>query len=106
SVIGISVITAALVILLSAFNGIELMIERLYSEFDPDLSIRIKEGKTFDQTRIDTASINKLPELNAIAFALEEEVILKHEDKWTNATLMGVDPSFLKITEMDSHMVE
>lgn len=82
------------------------MIEKLYSEFDPDLSVRIKEGKSFDQTRIDTARINKLPELNAVAFALEEEVILKHEDKWTNATLMGVDPSFLKIAEMDSHMVE
>lgn len=82
------------------------MIEKLYSEFDPDLSIRVKEGKSFNENRIDTTSITKLSEVNAIAFALEEEVILKHEDKWTNASLLGVDPSFLKIAEMDSHMVE
>ena len=32
SVVGIAIITAALVILLSAFNGIEKMIENLYSD--------------------------------------------------------------------------
>ena len=44
--IGIAAITAALIILLSAFNGIEMMIDRLYSEFDSELTVRPEKGKT------------------------------------------------------------
>lgn len=106
SVIGISVITAALIILLSAFNGIEEMITRLYSEFDPDLSVRVNEGKSFDLSRIDTTAVSKIDGVVNYSFALEEEVILKHETKWTNATLIGVDDRFLSIVHMDSHLLE
>ena len=48
SVVGIAAITAALIILLSAFNGIEKMIEELYSEYDSDITIRAAETKTFN----------------------------------------------------------
>lgn len=106
SVIGIAVITAALVILLSAFNGIEEMISRLYSEFDPDLTVRVKVGKTFDQERLPAGRIMKINGVENYAFGYEEEVILKHEDKWANATLMGVDSAFLNISGMYRHMVD
>lgn len=45
SVIGIAVITASLIILLSAFNGIESMIEKLYSDFDTDITVRSELGE-------------------------------------------------------------
>lgn len=85
SVVGIAIITAALIILLSAFNGIEMMIEQLYSEFDSDITIHVKEGKTFSENRIDSKSISMLPEVIGVSRAIEETVILKHEQKWVNA---------------------
>ncbi len=106
SVVGIAIITAALIILLSAFNGIEMMIEQLYSEFDSDITIHVKEGKTFSENRIDSKSISMLPEVIGVSRAIEETVILKHEQKWVNAELIGVDSSFLKMSHMDSHMVD
>jgi lipoprotein-releasing system permease protein len=106
SVVGIAAITAALIILLSAFNGIELMIENLYSEFDTDITIRIAEGKTFNESRIDIDKISKLPSVKNTTRAVEEVVILKHESKWVNAKLVGVDSSFLEISQMQNHMVE
>jgi lipoprotein-releasing system permease protein len=52
----VAVITAALVILLSAFNGMETMIQSIYSEFDSDISVTPSKGKTFNENQIDWVS--------------------------------------------------
>ena len=104
--IGIAAITAALIILLSAFNGIEMMIDRLYSEFDSEITIRPVQGKTFNENRIDGDRILAIPGVIRYSRAVEEVVILKHEKKWVNANLIGVDSSFLLMTNMKNHMVD
>ncbi len=106
SVVGIAVITAALIILLSAFNGIEKMIEELYSEYDTDITIRSEVGKTFNEGRIDFEALSKLEGVNNYSRAVEEVVILKHENKWVNAKMIGVDSSFLTITNMSKHLID
>ena len=106
SVVGISVITASLIILLSAFNGIESMIEKLYSDFDTDITIRSNIGKTFPEDLIDYASIQKTSGVVNYSKAIEEIVVIKHEKKFINASLVGVDSSFLKIARMKNHMVD
>lgn len=106
SVIGIAVITASLVILLSAFNGIESMIEKLYSDFDTDITIRSSVGKTFSEKQLDFSSLNKIEGVANYSKAIEEVVVLKHEKKWVNAILIGVDSAFLEITKMSEHMVD
>ncbi len=106
SVIGIAVITAALIILLSAFNGIETMIDRLYSEYDADITIRAAEGKTFNEKRVDLETLGKMEGVVRYSRAVEEVVILKHEKKWVNANMVGVDPSFIEMTDMRHHMID
>ena len=106
SVVGISVITASLIILLSAFNGIESMIEKLYSDFDTDITIRSNIGKTFPEDLIDYASIQKTSGIVNYSKAIEEIVVIKHEKKFINASLVGVDSSFLNIARMKNHMVD
>lgn len=104
--IGIAAITAALIILLSAFNGIEMMIDRLYSEFDSEITIRPLEGKTFNENRIVGDKLLAISGVIRYSRAVEEVVILKHEKKWVNANLIGVDSSFLLMTNMKNHMVD
>ena len=104
--VGIAMITAALVVLLSAFNGIETMIEGLFSDFDSDITIRLKEGKTFNERRIDIEEIAKIEGVTFYSRAVEEVVILKHEKKWINATLLGVDTSFLAMSHMKKHVID
>lgn len=104
--IGIAVITASLVILLSAFNGIESMIEKLYSDFDADITIRSTNGKTFPESQIDLKEITKIDGVSNMTRAIEEVVVIKHEKKWVNANLVGVDSSFLAISKMKKHMVD
>lgn len=105
SVTGIATTTAALVILLSAFNGIETMIENLYSEFDTDVTVRVIKGKSFNESRIDFKKLEKIEGLDNYSRAVEDVVILKHEKKWVNANLIGVDSSFLEITKMQQHII-
>ncbi|MEY3236222.1 MAG: hypothetical protein RI883_323 [Bacteroidota bacterium] len=106
SVVGISVITASLIVLLSAFNGIESMIEKLYSDFDTDITIRSTIGKTFPEDMIDYKTLQKTMGVENYTKAIEEIVVIKHEKKFINASLVGVDSSFLKITRMKDHMVD
>ena len=93
-------------ILIAAFNGIETMVEKLYSEYDADLTIRAAEGKTFDRDRLDTKVIGKIPGVSGTSRAIEEIVVLKHEQKWVNARMIGIEPSFLVMSDMSRHMVD
>jgi lipoprotein-releasing system permease protein len=106
SVVGIALITAALVILISAFNGIEKMIEQLYSDFDPDIQITANEGKTFDQSTLDFNEISSVEGVGSLSRVIDEIVVVKHEKKWVNARMVGVDSVFLKMSSMPDHMVD
>lgn len=103
---GIATITAALIILLSAFNGIEKMIEELYSEYDTDVTIRPKVGKTFNERQLDFKKLQVIEGVYDFSRAVEEVVILKHEKKWVNAKMIGIDSSFLYMTNMKHHMID
>ncbi|XOV66854.1 MAG: ABC transporter permease [Fluviicola sp.] len=106
SVLGIATITAALIVLLSAFNGIETMIENLYSEFDTDITIRVKKGKSFNENRIDLEKLEKLEGVANTSRVVEEVVILKREKKWVSVNMIGAEPSFLDMTNMSKNMAE
>ncbi|TNE54731.1 MAG: ABC transporter permease [Bacteroidetes bacterium] len=106
SVIGISVTTAALIILLAAFNGIETMVERLYSDFDAPITIRPAKGKTFQMDEKHLKELRAVEGVRSLNQGVEEIVIVKHEQKWANATLYGVEESFLEMVGVDHHLVD
>src|SRR5690554_84754 len=91
SVVGIAISTAALVILLSAFNGIEQMVIQLYSDFDSSISIRSAKAKTFNQGFVDIDEVRQVNGVQNVSKAIEEVIILKHEDKWVHAQMIGID---------------
>ncbi len=106
SVAGITISTAALVILLSAFNGIEDVIIKLYSEFDPAISIRSERSKTFNQHFIDADKLAETEGVSHVIRAVEEVVILKKDKKWVHAKMIGVDTLFLQTANVANHMVD
>lgn len=106
SVIGIAVITAALIILLAAFNGIESMVEKLYTEFDPSIIIRSTERKTFSDKTLKITSIERLPFIENTSKVIEEIVVLRNEKKWVNAKIVGVEKSFMKMAKIPEHTID
>jgi ABC-type lipoprotein release transport system permease subunit len=96
----------ALIIVLSAFNGLETLVEDLYASFDPDLKITLVEGKTFDSEGFPKAKILALDGVEFYNAALEEVALIKYNDKQTVATIKGVENSFYQMSGLDSLMVE
>jgi lipoprotein-releasing system permease protein len=106
SVVGIAVITAALIILIAAFNGIESMVEKMYTSFDPHIIITSNEGKTIPEKSYSFAKIKRHPNVLRSSKAIEEIVIVKHEKKWVNARMFGVEDSYLKMINVADHVLE
>ena len=48
SLSGVAIGTAALILVLSVFNGFEDLVLKMYNSFDPHLQITAAEGKVFN----------------------------------------------------------
>ena len=94
---GVMVISAALIIVLSSFNGIESMISELYTEFDQGVTITPSKGKTIFESQVPWAKLAKTDGILRMSKGIEETVILRNEEKWVNATILGVEPQFLEM---------
>ncbi|MDX2429688.1 MAG: ABC transporter permease [Bacteroides sp.] len=105
SVIGISVGTMALVIVLSVFNGFDTVVKSLFSAFDPDIQISVVEGKTFLPEDL-PEKIRSLPGVEAVSEVLEENVLLLYGDKQHIATVKGVDEFYQDVSGLDSMIYE
>lgn len=100
------VITASLVILLSAFNGIEDMVKNLYSDFDAPVLVSDKHQKTLFVQASDLQRIQSVNGVKWVSPLIEETIVVRHEDSWSNAQLMGVDSNFLRISKMEEHLLD
>lgn len=106
SMVGIGIGAMALVVVLSAFNGIENLVDKLYSSFDPDIRIEPHQGKTFSWSEFPKT---KVLELNAVEFvsrSIEETVLIKHRDAQYFVTLKGVDEEYLRKSGIDSMLFD
>ncbi len=104
SVIGVTIGTAALIIVLSVFNGFENLILRLYNSFDPDMKISKVEGKSF---HLRTFPLHELQSMDGVLYVtqvLEENALVKYHDKQTIVTIKGVSDEFEKMTGIDTMM--
>ena len=106
SVAGIWVSTAAMVIVLSAFNGFEGVVEGVYTATDTDLKVELKEGKSFDSTLVAQEAIEAIDGVSHTSFVIEEITLVKHEDRWITCTMKGLDHSFLQQSGFDSLIIE
>jgi len=82
------------------------MVSKLYSDYDPAVTMRSLEGKTFDSTTVNLMDLRKIPGVISLSKAIEETVIIKHGKKWINARMVGVDYSFTKACNLEKHMVD
>ena len=106
SVVGVSVGTLALIIILSVFNGLDEMVRSIFGTFDPDLEIRVVEGKVFIPDESKIASLVELKGVAGYSMVLEENALLRYGDKQYIATVKGVEDDYSKITGLDSVMAD
>lgn len=106
SVAGVATGTMALIIILSVFNGLEKLVTTIFNTFDPDIRITAAEGKTF---AADPAKLKLLSNINGVScysLTIEENALLKYEEKQFIATIKGVDENYARVSNIDSSMWE
>jgi lipoprotein-releasing system permease protein len=87
----IAVGTAALIIVLSVFNGFEGLVISLYHSFNSDLEITPLHNKTFVVSEAQMKKIKSITELKSVSACIEENALLRFRDQQFIATLQGVD---------------
>lgn len=102
AVFGIAVGTAALLLVLSVFNGFEDLITDMYGNFDPDVKITPVQGKTFSQDSIPLDALRALPSVSALSLTLEEVAGFKYKDNVVFGIIKGVDDAYEHVTKVDS----
>ncbi|MBR5716158.1 MAG: ABC transporter permease [Bacteroidales bacterium] len=99
---GVGIITAAMICMLSVYNGFEGLVSDLTSRFDPDLRIQPTLGKTFHDSDSLRNRLLSHPDVVAVGTTLEETVLLSYGGHQLPATMKGVDSTFAQVTQIDS----
>lgn len=100
SMVVIAVVAAAMVVVLSTMNGISELVESIYSPFDQDITITPAQGKTFERGSLDRNALFALPSVDQGSWMIEENVLLRCGEQQTVATLKGVEPQYLVMSDM------
>ncbi|MEP6465616.1 MAG: ABC transporter permease [Parafilimonas sp.] len=104
SMIAITVSTAALIIVLSVFNGFEGLVKNLYGDFYADIKVAPKQGKFLTADETLTKKIQSVPGVRAISFTVEEKAVLVNGDYQTITYLKGVDKNYNTVNKL-SHYI-
>lgn len=94
SVAAMATPVAAMVILLSVFNGLEGMVRTLYRAVDADITIRAAEGTVFDAAAVDTAAIRAAEGVETLSLVLEQGAMAEVGDRRTIVRLRGVERTY------------
>jgi len=104
SVLAIAVGTAALIIVLSVFNGFEDLVKSLYGDFYADVKITPATGKfiSFSPTQIE--KLTSVQGVDKLSFFAEEKTVLVNGDYTAIVFLKGVDENYRLVNHLTKHI--
>ncbi|MCB9305301.1 MAG: ABC transporter permease [Lewinellaceae bacterium] len=106
SVFGIAVGTAALLLVLSVFNGFEDLLSGLFGHFNPPIKVTPAKGKTFEADSLVLSRLRALPGVLLVSETLEEIAFFEYEGSQDFGVLKGVDANFARVNDIDSTIRE
>ncbi len=101
SITAIAVGSAALIIVLSVFNGFEGLVKGLYADFYADMRIVPATGKTIHLSAGTIHSLRATEGITGISFTAEEKAVLSGALQ-TIVTVKGVDEQYTSVTNINT----
>ena len=102
SIFGLTIGTAALIIILSVFNGFESLLSGVFNAFNPDIEVTPKVGKAMP---VDTLFLQSLAEQDGVidySVCIEDLALFQYEDIQEIGKLKGVDKHYTSVTSLDT----
>ncbi len=103
---GIAVITMALIIVLSTFNGISDLVKTLYNSAGGDIEITVAKGKTFIPAGSRFDSVRHLKGVKYFDETMQDKALLKYGDRQCLAYIKGVGSDFAPMTRFNTLIKE
>ena len=104
SAIGMAVGTAALIIILSVYNGFDSLIKSMMSNVEPDLLITPSTGKVFIPEGDTYDWIYDQPSVKNMCCVLQEQVFINYENQQGLALAKGVDWIYEEESPLRDHI--
>jgi len=105
SVVAITLITAAFIVLLSVFNGFEGLVKSLYSSFYPDIRIAPASGKMMKVSESQFKKLSELGGIKAYSKIVEEKALLQNGDLQTIVFLKGSDEQYEAVSGVSQKII-
>lgn len=105
SILVVAIITAALVIVLSVFNGLEELLRSLNNSFDPPLKVEAVAGKSFDVTEDMLENVQSVEGVSVVTEVIEDFAYVRYRDANQLVTLKGVSNNFVDQHRIDDNIV-
>lgn len=104
TVVAMAIGTAALVIVLSIFNGFEGLVKDLYSSFYPDVRVVSATEKTILLPAHLLQQIRAVQGVEEVSLVVEENAHFQNGEYRANAVLKGVDANYSKVSGVANHI--
>ena len=104
SAVGMAIGTAALVIILSVYNGFDELVKSTLSNVEPDILVSPGKGKVFVPQQEDLDKIAALPGVKRYYKVLEENVFVDYDEHQGVARAKGVDEAYEAESPLLEHM--
>ncbi|HEY0898692.1 MAG TPA: ABC transporter permease, partial [Sphingobacteriaceae bacterium] len=106
SMLGVFVGSAALVIILSVFNGFEKLVLSMFNTLTPQLLIEPATGKTFDPSHKELQTIRKDPRILHYTEVLKEKALIRYGQGQFIGLVKGVSENFNQDHALDTTIIE
>lgn len=100
SIVGIGVGSFALIVVLSAFNGLEQVISSMSNRLTPDIQVAPMKGKTLDLTSFPLGKIKEMPGVTHVVPILTEDALFRVDDKQHIGQVKGVGIEYQEIERL------
>lgn len=104
--LGVFVGSAALLIILSIFNGFEVVVLKMYNTFTPELVIAPRVGKTFNPGEAALQQVQKDSRIFSYTEVLAENALLRYKDRQSVGLIKGVSNAYLKNPQLDTIIIQ
>ncbi len=103
--VAILVGTAALILVLSVFNGFEGLVKSLYSSFYTDLKVMPATGKTMQVSPGQLQQLKNIKGIKNFSLVVEEKALIQNGEYQSVVYLKGVDENYRYTTGVADHLI-
>lgn len=106
AITGITLGTAALILVLSVFNGFQELLEQMYGAIDADIRIEMRQGKGVQDSPELRSRLQAFPGVELVTGTLEGKAAIRYRGNQRIVRIKGVEPEFVRLNQFRSALTD